>query len=274
VRGAMLVLVVIAGCDNLLRLDDIKVLRDGAGSDGAMVDASCQVAPGCSPTPFAGGNESSYPSSGLGGLALSPGVTGEYVLVNQKVDYASTFGGLVQSTSVSGVWSRIALSPDGHELYLGGATGMYLALWNGTAWEPPMLVSDFPSDGALATPGSYCGELRMMVTRNGTFEEWTRVGDTWQSSRMPALTGTALTGAAAQISDPSLSSDGLVLVFAVATTVGAGVYATTRTSVADSFKTPAVQMLSFTMVVTPFLSEDCHDLYFEGGTSGLYDWHH
>jgi hypothetical protein len=272
----MLVLVVIAGCDNLLRLDDIKPPRDGSGSDGdgAMVDASCQVVH-CAPTSFAGGMESQFSSSGLGGLALSPGIAGEYVLVNQKVDYAPTFGNALQPTTVSGVWARIALSPDGHELYLGGLTGMYIATWGGTAWGQPLGVADFPSDGALATPAQTCGELRMMVTRNGAFEEWTRVGGAWQSSRQTPLSGAALTGTAMPISHPSLSNDGLVLVFAAAgTTLTAGVWAASRNSIGEAFQTPAVQILSFTTVVTPFLSEDCHDLYYEGGSAALYHWSH
>jgi hypothetical protein len=272
----MLALVMIAGCDNLLRLDDIKPPRDGAGSDSdAPVDAFCQATHGCSPSSFAGAAQMNYTLSGLGGLALSPSITGEYVLANQNVYQASTFGSAPQPTTVTGVWARIALSPDGNQLYLGGLTGMYLAGWGGTDWGPPLGVTDFPSDGALSTPAQTCGELRMMVERSGAFEEWTRVGGAWLPLGGSPLTATALTGAAMPISDPSLSSDGLVLVFAVAgTTLSSGIYATTRSSVTDAFKTPAAQILSFMMVVTPFLSEDCHDLYFENGSTALYHWHH
>jgi len=274
----MLVLVAMAGCDALLRLDDIKPPRDDGGSDSDVPpNDACMQPVHCKPTTFAGGIETQYTTNGLGGLALSPGVTGEYVLENQKVYQAPMFGNSLQATMVSGVWARIALSPDGNELYLGGTTGMYVALWNGTAWEPPVLVPDFPSDGALATPGSSCGELRMMVKRSGAFEEWTRIAGAWQPTRLPLLTQSELTAGAFGVNDPSLSSDGLVLVFAATaggTSLGSGVYATTRQSIGDSFTTPAVQILSFTTVVTPFLSEDCLDLYFEAGQTDLYHWTH
>ncbi len=274
----MLVLVTLAGRDRLLRLDDITPPHDGSGfADGPMPDACVQGVHGCSPTSFAAGVVYQYSAAGLGGLALSPALVGEYVLVNANVESSSTFGTgtALQPTSIPGTWQRIALSPDAHELYLGAVTGMSSAIWNGTAWSGLTPVADFPSDGALSTPSTSCGELRMMVKRNNVFEEWARVGGVWQPSGVPPLAEPELTGAAEQISDPSLSGDGLVLVFAVAgTTPTAGVWATTRRSLGDSFITPAVQILSFNPTVTPFLSEDCHDLYLEGGTTDLYQWHH
>jgi len=101
-----------------------------------------------------------------------------------------------------------------------------------------------------------------MIWGDTQLQEYARTSGVWTAVG-PALTPTELTGQAAMLAAPQLSSDGLSLVF-LANPGGPSltVWYTHRADLSAAFTLPATAIYGPAMAIySPYLTADCRDLY-------------
>lgn len=287
---AVVASVAAAGCDALFSIPAIgpDAHLDGA-LDGASFDA-IDAPPHCAPASFESITGTQFTNFQADEIAFPADVSFAIVVHGGFVSYlpAVTTTASPMPTGISGgTWHFPALTPDGSELFLSeSGPVLVVSTNNGMGWGPPAPVggaipaSVFP--GAPASVG--VNDLRMVVGASSPrlFAEYERRSGNWLAFGS-TVTAQTLTGMTGMIEHPSLSPDGLVLVFVLyGTTTNDGVWYIQRASLADPFdaltavrygrlKSPAV----LSRFATPYLTEDCHDLYaVDVSSASLFHYHH
>jgi hypothetical protein len=270
--------VALGACDNLLGLDSVAP-ADGR-RDSRMLDVADAVrdigagdsASACSLAGLASTPSMTFPTiDNPTEIAISPGVT--FVMQGDGSEIyrrASITGGTTIGPSVAGTgWSHPALSADGSTLYLTGpVTGMGAIYASGTgnlgvSWSTPLQIGAptgaYP--GAPSSPHSTSTEHMVVQTSSGDFEEWELSNDTWASVATYGQ-DTLAAGSGTGISYPSLSSDGLVLVFEI---TESGVWALLRPDLGTGFTDPSVSRVQLVStpepLASPYLTPDCTTVY-------------
>lgn len=267
--------VALAACDNLLGLDSVAPAdgrRDSRMLDGADATRDSDAGDSASACPLAG--LASTPSMTFPTIdnpteiAISPGVT--FVMQGDGSEIyrrASITGGTTIGPSVAGTgWSHPALSADGSTLYLTGpVTGMGAIYASGTgnlgvSWSTPMQIG-VPTGTYPGAPSATSTERMVVQTSSGDFQEWEFSNNTWASVATYGQ-DTLAAGSGTAISYPSLSSDGLVLVFEI---TESGVWALLRPNLSTGFTDPSVSRVQLVStpepLASPYLTPDCTTVY-------------
>ncbi len=263
-RGAFALLVLLCGCDAVLRL--AKVSDRDAGLD-TVPDAAVFDAPTVSTctSPTVQANEILLSGQSMSRASLADTSPVRVVFELSGDIYLTEIGGSSATRIVTQAVSP-ALSRDGVRLYyVNSVSGQTIededAIGNGSFVSLGQITSPpITRPGNTITVGP---EQRMVATTTTGFQELTSSdgGHTWTAFGNP-LTAATL-GATGTIVDPTLSADGLVVAF-VEVGSGSTIAYAHRASIADSFDNhdgTGVVVSSLTGLATPYLTADCTALY-------------
>jgi hypothetical protein len=139
---------------------------------------------------------------------------------------AGSFGtAMMKPTSIQGAWSRVILAPGGDRAFLTGAAGVtFVVARNGEPanWTNPA-PTNLPTGGLVGRPTA--DGSRIVVENQGNVQEYVQTtadGKMW-SAMGPVYTATTFGHLNAQLSFPSLSADGQLMIYVVKGNSGNGV---------------------------------------------------
>ena len=237
--------------------------------DTAMPDVP--AGNGCRPSPFQGqatviGTATALDVALPSSLSFAVSVESDYSFyVEQPPSAAAVAIPAFAATSSVG-WDHPALRPDGNELFARetNTSTIWSSVRMGATWAAPVqAIGPWFSDSLASTPAAVgaAGDLRMMIWDDVQMQEYTRTGGTWTAVGSAMMANT-LTGQNANLAAPSLSPDGLSLVF-IANPGGPNetVWYTYRADVSSAFAMPATAIHGPTVTYAPYLTADCADLY-------------
>ena len=229
---AVVVVLALAGCDRLFGLEPIV----------AAVDASAASAQPCMPS-IDTSSPYTYQFTYLW-FALSDdatfgiGIDGiNRYLHRQSLVMSGSF--VLFNAPVQGAFP--ALTRDGNELFFQEPGGAVVeSTYDGAMWALPTPVAGIEPLAAPGSPayGESAGDLVMVVGETtNTFREYARTNGTWAPTAFAPYTLSDLTdtASASQFGGPSLTADGLVLVFSITTGTDAGIYYVARPSLRVPF---------------------------------------
>jgi hypothetical protein len=213
-------------------------------------------------------------ASGLDGVTFPDDRSFVVATAASRVFMASPvepIGVLTVVTSIPGTtWAYPGMTPDGLTLFLANTTdsAVYESTRTSTSsdWSLPTLHTDIATTarpgGLAALPG---GQLRMVVNEGPAYREYARSDGTWSMAPATSSLGEVTTLTSGTLGNPSLTSDGLILVFTVTGSSADGVYFVKRpdTALATKFSLTTatawgpLTMISATKLATPYLANDC-----------------
>ena len=182
----------------------------------------------------------------------------------------------LMSTGLSGWGFPLRIYPEGDRLVTLGYNGVpFVAIWQrgSTGWMfesdagIPLVQGDWPASVTAGSP------RRLFIFHNGsvsadtTFTEYEGDGSAWTAVPNGFYNVTPDLGATPPLSPPSVSPDGLRMVFSVYYQGSTAVLYTDRPSINDRFR-PAVPLtdvdpLDRNAPGFPFLVPDCSRIYFD-----------
>jgi hypothetical protein len=276
VRGIVVLLLALAGCDRVFFLQHVDDEARDAGDDGngpadllisdGPTYAACQtpfpaMGPGAVVLP--GYSEGTRADVAAFGVALSAG--NAYYFTDADVP--------VPLGPQNGTWSRPSLTPDGSQLYMFNSSGQTYRFAHGSGSTWAAGVSTDPTIGFTNRPGNVgvvpgTNEMRMMVFEGTELREHasTDGGVTWDLSSSRTRSVTELTGLAGGTIDyQGLTSDAATLLFTVTGTGTGqdGVWYIRRTDfdIDNNFSTANTSeygpLLALSGAKTPYLDPNC-----------------
>jgi hypothetical protein len=245
----------LGGCEYFLRLDDITVKSDASGGGDTFDDAP---SPACTAVSFAG--PPLLVSAGC--HSLTQGLAGVSIMqcntMIERIDL--TNGVVVGQSGVSGNYPRLTMFGEMYVMDASGSIVRYNAAgpdtWAGAVTQnfSPLLSG---ADSISAPSGSPADmERRMLVffAATGSLEELKGSGNNWA---MPVDLG--LIGGVTPTGIGALSSNGLTMVFPSI----ADIYLATRADLGQTWGTVTKIYSAVDFVGEPFLSADCHQLFYD-----------
>lgn len=272
-RGVVLALFALTGCDRVWVLQHVDYEASDAGDDGATADLLISDGPtfAACKTPF--------PATGQGRVVLSGYSEGTRAEMAQfgiamsagNAYYFKDSDPPVPIGPQSSAWSRPALTPDGSQLYMFNSAGQAYrfqhvigASWStGESMAPSIAVTKRPGNVGFI-PGT--NEMRMMVYEGTELREHasTDGGVTWPVSSMQTRSLTELTGLVGGTIDyQGLTPDAATLLFTVIGSTSDGVWYIRRTDydINNNFSTANTgeygRLLALTGAKTPYLDSNC-----------------
>ncbi len=269
-KRSWLVLLALASCDRLLKLDDITPHGDGGGGgDGAQ--SSCPA----TGAPQFGGMRHALPE-----LANCSSYTiGAPGWSSSELAIANCSGGIVRDDAgqlvvQQGVenYTLPVVTPYG-ELCAGSSAGATCFLRSATpeTWQSPQVqMFDgmmLPLYDTISAPSGapQDRDRRIMVFDLVSLNEYSGAAGAWVfAHKLDSTTLGVMPGGT-----PWLSSDALRLVFPA---MGGGLYYAARASTADSFGTALEIYANPDGTAYPFVTADCSELYYEDSTDYNIYW--
>jgi len=269
-------MLLVAGCDKLFDITYVKgtdgTTDGGSDGDAAVPHPDAYVGPPCSAPAQLASFEAL--ATGLDGITFPDDRSFAIAIAASRVFMAvpgEPFGQLATVSTIPGTtWAYPGVTPDGLTLYLANTTdtAVYESTRSSTSsdWSPPTMRTDIATTarpGGLASlPG---GELRMVVNEGPAYREYAKSDTTWTKAQQTSSFAELTTLTSGTLGNPSLTSDGLILVFTVTGSSSDGVYFVKRpdTALATKFSLATatawgqLTKISATTLATPYLANDC-----------------